>query len=270
MKLDMGEAWSQAVAMLSANRDLIGIVAGVFFFLPYCALMLMMPDLQATLPMSDPNADPQVMIDALMEFYSRIWLPLAAIIIFQAIGSLALLALLRDSTRPTLGEALKLALVAFLPYVAAQLILGLAVGVLGAILIGGAVAASQALGVLMIFVVMIGVIYAMVKFCLTTPVIAIERIYNPFTALARSWRLTKGNSLRIFFFFFLIALAGIILVSIIQAVFGLVFALLGAEGELIGNGIVSSVLNAAFSTVFLAVLAATHRQLAGGGAAAEA
>lgn len=270
MKLDMSAAWSQAVAMLKANRDLIAIVAGVFFFLPYCAMMLMMPDLQATLPVSDPNADPQVMIDALMEFYSRIWLPLVAIMVFQAIGSLALLALLRDSTRPTLGEAFKLALIAFLPYIAAQLILGLAVGLIGAVLIGGAIAVNEALGVLMIFVVMIGAIYAMVKFSLTTPVIAVERVYNPVAALARSWRLTKGNSLRIFFFFVLIVLAGLILVSIIQAIFGLVFALFGAEGALIGNGIVSSALNAAFSTVLLAVLAATHRQLAGGGSTAEA
>lgn len=264
MKLDMGQAWSQAVAMLSANRDLIGIVAGVFFFLPYCALMLMMPDLAATLPVSDPNADAEVMLDALMAFYGRIWLPLSLIMILQAIGSLALLALLRDSTRPTLAEALKLGLIAFLPYIAAQLILGLGVGVVAALLVGGAIAVSQGLGVLMIFLVLIGALYAMVKFSLAMPVIGIERVYNPVAALLRSWRLTKGNSLRLFFFLFLIALAGLIVVTIVQMIFGLVFALFGAEGELIGNGVVSSALNAAWATVFLAVLAAAHRQLATG------
>jgi hypothetical protein len=51
---------------------------------------------------------------------------------------------------------------------------------------------------------------------------------------------------------------------VIQMVLGLIFALFGPEGQMIGNGIVSSLLNAAWVTIFLAVLAATHHQLAGG------
>ena len=43
----------------------------------------------------------------------------------------------------------------------------------------------------------------------------------------------------------------------------LVFALAGAEIALVGNAIVSGMVNAVFLVIFLAVLAAMHRQLAG-------
>ena len=263
MKFDMGEAWSQAVLMLGANRDLIGVVAGVFFFLPYLALMLMVPDMSAALPAQPAGSDPQAMFDALMAVYGRIWPYLLIVVILQGIGSLALLALLRDSARPTLGEALKLGLFAFLPYVAAQLIVVLGIVVGGAILFEGALAVNQALAVLVLLLLLIAMIYLGVKFSLIMPVIGIERVYNPLAALSRSWRLTKGNSLRLFFFYFLIAAAGMIVIMVIQMVLGLVFALFGADGQAIGNGVVSSLLNAAWATLFLAVLAAAHRQLAG-------
>ncbi len=38
MKFDMGQAWSQAMAMMSANRDLLVIIAGIFIFLPTLAI----------------------------------------------------------------------------------------------------------------------------------------------------------------------------------------------------------------------------------------
>ena len=43
MKLDMGRAWSDAIALLRGNQQVILIVAGVFFFLPNLALALLMP-----------------------------------------------------------------------------------------------------------------------------------------------------------------------------------------------------------------------------------
>jgi hypothetical protein len=264
MKFDMGQAWSQAMVTLGANRDLIGIVAGVFFFLPYLALMLMVPDLSAELPVAQPGADPQAMYDALVAVYARMWPYLLILVILQGIGSLALLALLRDSTRPTLGEALKLGLIAFLPYIAAQLLMGLGIGLVAAVLVGGGAAINTAVGVLVFLVVCAAAIYLVVKFSLTMPVVGIERVYNPLAALTRSWRLTKGNSLRLFFFYFLIMVAGLVVVIVIEMVLGVVFALFGAEGQTIGNGIVSSLLNAAWATLFLAILAAAHRQLAGG------
>lgn len=263
MKFDMGQAWNQATAMLSANRDLVLVVAGVFFFLPYLALMLMMPDIATQLP-TDPGTDPQVVLDALRDLVSQLWLPLLVVSLLQAIGSLSLISLLRDSSRPTLGEALKLGLIAFVPYLAAQLLSSLAVGFGVALLVGGGAAIHPLLGVLMIFVALAGAVYVWTKFSLTMPVIGVERVYNPLAALARSWALTKGNSLRLFGFYFLIIVAGIVVITVIQLVFSLIFAVFGAQAQLIGDGAVSSLLNAAWAALMLAVLAAAHRQLASG------
>ena len=40
MKFDMSAAWNEATRLMAANRDVLLIVAGVFFFLPYVAFML--------------------------------------------------------------------------------------------------------------------------------------------------------------------------------------------------------------------------------------
>jgi hypothetical protein len=262
MKLDMSQAWNQAMAMLGANRDLIAIVAGVFFFLPYAAVVLMVPELSAPMPSARTEAEMQAAFEALLAVYAAIWPYLLVIVILQAIGSLTLLALLRDSARPTLGDALKLGVTGFLPYLAAQLIVGFAFSLIGGLAVGGAAALSQGLGILMMLIVIIALVYVMVKISLAMPVIGIERVYNPIAALRRSWRLTKGNSLRLTAFFALIVIAGWIITAVIGMIFGLVFALFGEQGALIGNALVGSLLNAAFVTVLLAVLAAAHRQLA--------
>ena len=73
--------------------------------------------------------------------------------------------------------------------------------------------------------------------------------------------------MRLFLFYFLIAVAGFIVVMVIQMVFGLVFALFGADGQAIGNGFIASLLNAVWASLMLAVVAAAHRQLASGSAA---
>ena len=40
MKFDMGAAWNEAMRLISGNLQVIAIVAGVFFFLPYFAFSL--------------------------------------------------------------------------------------------------------------------------------------------------------------------------------------------------------------------------------------
>ena len=86
---------------------------------------------------------------------------------------------------------------------------------------------------------------------------------NPITALARSWKLTKGNSLRLFALYVLLVIA----VLVLSLVLGMVFALFGVLGETIGllaTAIGGGLVSMAFTTIMLAVLAAVHRQLTGG------
>ena len=48
----------------------------------------------------------------------------------------------------------------------------------------------------------------------------------------------------------------------VSGLFGVIFSLFGTEAARAGDGLVVSLMNAAWATVFLAVLAAVHDQLA--------
>ena len=114
MKFSMSEAWRDATAMLSANREVLLIVAAIFFLLPGLVPALVMPDLQQTL-MADPQNMAAAFNGLLAEWGMILLVGFVVITLAQIVGYLAMLALLRDASRPTVGEALRLGLVGLLP-----------------------------------------------------------------------------------------------------------------------------------------------------------
>jgi hypothetical protein len=260
MKFDSNRAWKEASAAITANRDVLLALAGVFFLLPSLAFALLMPTAQA-----QPGATPEQAMAAMSAYYSSAAPFLIPMTILQAAGTLGLLSLFTDKRRPTVGEAIKLGFVGLLPYIGAQLLLGIAAGLLFGIL-GGIAAASgvKALVVIVIVAVAIGVAYAMVKTSLAAPVIMVEGARNPIAALRRSWRLTKGNSVRLGLFYLLLAVVSGIVITIVMAVVGVVATLLaGGEPARVIAAILSSALGSVMTLYFVAVIAAAHRQLAG-------
>jgi hypothetical protein len=264
MKFDMGAAWNEAVRLISANRQVIAIIAGVFFFLPYLAFMLLfMNQMTALEAAQTANPDPRAAGEAMMNFYSSVWWVIAVMWVVQGIGMLGLLTLLTDRSRPTVGNALASGVKLILTYVGAQLLLSVLLGLLMLIPIAVGTAVSVPAGVLLGIVAVVALLYLFTKFVLAPAVIAIEQEMNPIAALGRSWRLTKGNSVRVFLFLFLLIIAVMVVGGVVSMVVGLLFALGGAETALIGQAVVSGLVNAVFYVIFLGVLAATYRQLAG-------
>jgi membrane-anchored glycerophosphoryl diester phosphodiesterase (GDPDase) len=268
MKFDSNRAWRDASAAASANREVLLAVAGVFFLLPGLASVLFLSDFQADMManFSNPAAAERIMKGmtgpvvgfGLVSF------------VLQAIGYLAMLGLLTDRTRPTVGEALVAAIKAlpsvigaallfFFGYMMAIVVLAALAGALSQVTGLGAVVAILVVGLIG------GVVYAMVKLSLVLPVIVIERVHNPAAALVRSWQLTRGNSLRLLAFYLLLGLAYLVIVMVVGMVAMALTALVAGQGKvsmLIG-GVVSGVVGAAASALFTAILAAIHRQLAG-------
>jgi hypothetical protein len=253
MKFDMGAAWNTATALIGRNRNMIAVVAGVFFFLPYFAIMMFLPAAMA--PDPSAAADIETVIATLVEVYTENWWAILPVFIAQGIGTLALLILLADRARPTVGEALKTGAIAFPSYFVAN--------ILSAFIMGAAIAIPIAIFPWLAIVAVPVVFYLLVKFSLIMPAIAIDGILNPFGAIARSWRLTKGNSFWLFLFYALLIVALVIVTSLANMVFVLLFAVFGGQTEMIGNAAASSLINAIFSVIVLAVLAGVHRQLAG-------
>ncbi|ALG60569.1 MULTISPECIES: glycerophosphoryl diester phosphodiesterase membrane domain-containing protein [Citromicrobium] len=263
MKLDMNRAWTEALSLIQANLGVVATVAGVFFFLPYLAFALLMPE-TANFTVEPNSNDPSAAFDQVMAFYADIWWIMLLLVVAQTVGTLALLALLRADNRPTVGQAIAVGAIGFLTSIAATIILYIGVGVIGGVLMGVAIASKiTALAVILGLLLFVAFIYLMVKFSLLAPVIAIDKVYNPLTALLRSWRLTKGNSVRLFFFYLLLFIALVVVSGVIGMIVMLVFGLMGEEVMLIGSGLINSAVNAVVIVLMLGVLAAVHRQLAG-------
>jgi hypothetical protein len=264
MKFDMSAAWRDAMAMVSANREVLLVVAGIFFFLPSAVLGFAVGDVQEAM-LADPESAQKVMLSV---YSSWSWLiALAALV--TAVGYLALLALLRDHRRPTVGEAIKTGLIGLLPAIGTYLLLAFGIGLVFAVLAGTARAVgSPGLSLVLGLIAVILVIYLAVKVSLAGPVIAIDKVYNPFRVLTRSWRLTKGNSVRLFLFYLLLFIAYFVIALVVSAVIGLLVVVIGPAIGSPLNAIASALISAVVTVIFAAVLAAVHRQLGGPSAAA--
>jgi hypothetical protein len=261
MKFSMSEAWREATAMMSANRELLLIIAALFFLLPNLLAAVIMPDMQQAM-MADPENAEAVMSELLAETGPLLLVGGLVLVLVQIVGNLAMLALLRDANRPTVAEALRAGLAGLVPAIGFYLLLAL--GFVGmAFVIGLLAAVSPGLGVVVALLCVVGVIYALIKLSLVLAVIAIEKISNPIAAMRRSWQLTKGNSLRLFLFFLLLFIVYLVVAIVVGMIVGALALALGEDAALVVNGVISGVLSAAVTVVIVAVVAAIHRQLSG-------
>ena len=263
MKLEMNLAWSDALRRIGGNRDVVLVVAGVFFVLPYFAFMLISPD-----PLAGMNAaassDTKVVMERLSAFYSQLWWVILIIVLVQAAGMLGLIALLSNRSRPTVAQALKLGARKVLSYIAAYLVLGMVLtAALMVVLVLAALSGAVWLTGVVLLAGFVAWIVLFIRFSLVPPILVKEDIGNPLRALGRSWQLTRGNGARLFAFFVMLFAAYIVVLLVVSMVLGLLFGLFGPQSAHFGEALVSSVLNAAWVTTFLALLSAVHAQFAG-------
>lgn len=263
-KLDMGRAWNDATALLSKNMSVVLIVAAVFFFLPSAISGVLTPppaELEA-MAANPQGMDREEFLAAFAAFYADKWWIIALSSLIQAVGVLALLRLLTDAARPTVGDSLAFGVKALIPYIAVQLLIGLIIAATVIVLVSIGAMIAPAVAIMLLLVSLAAIIYLWVKFSMVSPVIAIEGVMNPVSALRRSWTLTKGNSIMLFLFYLLLVVVAIVVMLVAGMVFS-IFALAGDDigsfvstigGSLVGMGLV---------VIMLAVLAAVHRQLAG-------
>lgn len=285
MKFDMSAAWNDAMALIHGNREVLAIVAGVFFLLPGLAMAVLFAEEQARamellttmLQGSALQDDPGMALDA-----APGWFVAVSLLVFfvQLIGYLALLALMDGRRRPTVGEAIGKAFKGVLPLIGAvllftvgyfvvalvfSLVAGLIVGIAAAT---GSTALAGVLSAIVALAVVCAMFYVLVRLSLTLAEIVLGEKMNPIAAFAGSWRLTEGNSLRLFLFYLLLT---IVYVVIYMLIFGVVFSVIsmifsGTLGGLI-LGLVSGILGAVFGVIWTAVMAAVYRQLSGPSAA---
>lgn len=267
MMFESNRAWQEAVSAVSANRDVLMPVAGVFFLLPAVIAAFFLGDVQTQMlsQLGNPEA-----LNKVMEGKFGLFMAIGLFSgLAQFVGAIAMLMLLTDRGRPTVGQAIGAAFSALPTMIGVMVLIWL--GMVAAVLVMGVLSAALAMALpaglatfLIAVLLMGGVFYLLVKLSLVTPVVAIEGVRNPITALSRSWNLTKGNSLRIFGFYVLLFLAYMVISMLIMMVIGGLLALAGT-GTVVTflSSVVSGAVGAVVAMVFTAVVAAIHRQLAG-------
>lgn len=265
---DMGRAWEDGMARVRANVSLLVILAGVFFFLPGVVLYLSMPELMDMMMM--PGGDPEAMSKAMEAMLPQFMGGALIVMVVSFVGYAAMMALMGDPARlsvaesigrgfrslPTLIGVLLIAMVAYL-------ILAVIVGVVFGLIVGGLGAVSTALGygaaVILGIALFVAVLLLMVRVSMTMAVVVLDRVLNPFTALRRSWTMTRSVQWRLLGFYILFFIAYFVLAILLMMVLGLVAAALGSPAVL---GFLNGFIGAAVAVVMSGLFVGIYRQLA--------
>lgn len=263
MKLDLNAAWDQAVRLIAANREMLLVLGGVFFFLPYVlfGLLVPMPDFAA---IAGPSGDNTPALMAEMNgFLADYWWAILLVALVQTIGAIAVMAVIGDPRRPTVGAAMGRGAAYLLPSIGSQLLTSVAtVAVLFIALLLGAMTGSETVAATLSVFALPVIIWLMTRLSLSNAVIAIEQTMNPLAALARSWRLTAGNGFRLLAFYILLFAAFFVISQVLGLIIRVFVALPGADIAHVLGALMTGLVYAAMILVGYAVLASVHRQLA--------
>lgn len=266
MKFDSNLAWKRASASVTANREVLLALAGVFFLLPSLAFSLLFPQ-----PAPTPGMDSQAMMRLTSDYYVGALPFLIPMLALQGWGTLAMLTLFTDRSRPTVGQALWRGLASVFTYVTALLLVALGTALVGALALGlASVTGSPIVAVAALAVVAVVSIHIAIRTSLMAPVVAVDGERNPIAAIRRSWRLTQGNAARIGLFYVLVLVAFAVALILVMMVLGIVLALLADQGlaRVIAT-FASSTIGSLMTLYFVAIGAAVHSQLSGPSPEAE-
>lgn len=263
MALDMSAAWSDGVAKVKANFQLLAIVGGVFFLLPAVAMGLVLPDAMAAV--SQPSFDPDAAEKMLASLGPSFFGMYAVAMVATFIGYVAMMALMSDRSRPTVGEAIGRGVKAFPTMIAVLIAFLLAYILLAAgigLIAGGLGLISATLAGIAVFIgiiaALVGVALIATRMSMSMPVIALEDTLNPVTVLKRSWAMTKPVQWPLLGFFVLLTIGYMVIAIVLSLVVGLAIAAIGSP---VLSGIFNGLIGTVVAMIFTGVVAAIYDQL---------
>lgn len=263
MKLDLNAAWDQAVRLVAVNREVLLVLGGVFFFLPYVLFNLLVPVPDFTSAAGPSGENAPALIAAVNGFVGQYWWVILLFVLIITAGAIAVMAVIGDPARPTVGVAMARGGVFLLPSFGAQILTSLATSlVMFVVTFVGALTGSRGIAVTLSIFALPVIVWLMTRWSLSNAAIAIDRIANPVAALRRSWRLTSGNGLRLVAFYILLFAAFFVVSQVLGLVVGVLIALPGAEVAHVLGALLSGLIFTAMMLLAYAVVASIHRQFA--------
>ncbi len=235
-KLDLSSAFERARELFMDNLQLLLAVAGVFFVIPQLIVGFMTANAQQLDTLLEGATKIEDFVEAFLVIYQQysLWFILLGIVTF--VGTLTILVILLDKTRPTVGQAIGIAFSLLLFYFLLSILTGLAtfIGFMLLILPG---------------------FYFAIKFCLAPPIMVAEKVTNPIEAMKASWNLTKGNSIMIFVYLLIIGIVLFVVSLLVEGIAGLL-------GETIGL-VVSSLFGGVVTAFNTAITVGLYQELRG-------
>lgn len=260
MGFDSDKAWREAANLVSANKDVLWALAGVFFILPNFAFSILFPQ-----PEPKPGMTPEQLFAMLGEYYVAVWPYVLAMIVIQLLGTLTVLTLITDRNRPTVGRAIRLGAGGIGTMLLAQVLVGLGMMLVSlTIIVLAALTGLEAMAIVAVALALAAIFNISIRTILLAPIVVVEGERNPVAAVRRSWALTRGISGRMMLFFALIALALLVVLGLVMIVLGTTLALLlDVQSANFIATLVFSFLTGGVTIYVIAVIAAIHRQVSG-------
>ena len=225
MRITLAALLSDAWAMFRREADLLLRVAGLFFFVPTYALLLLvgplpMPD-QA---IEDTTARAQAWMTQLDTWVGDYGLGSVGAYAITYFGLAVVFCLFLEPTRPTVGEAVRRAAVLFPRFILAMVVVSIPAG-------AG------------MYILLLPGLWLMSRFMLAGPILFAEAPTGAIAAVGRSWRMTRRAQLPL-----LGAIVTVYLAAILAGQPFMLFARwLGGEGG--GNPLGVAIVDAFAATV---------------------
>lgn len=272
MSFNFSRAYADATRMVGERfGPLLGIWA-IFFILTIAVTFAFGASMVPMfMNMAAAGQDPSALSSSAGGMVATVLLVYALIAVISLANFGAMVTMASPLHRPGFGDAIGAgfkatpsAFVVLVVMVIGAFLLMLVIGLLGAAL-GG----SGAGGLIVSLLTLAVFAYFFTKLSMIMPIMVIEGVRNPFTAMAQSWTQTNGNALMIFLAYFVCYLAFAAVVVLAVLGFGTSLQSSMATGEGPGTGMMIALfalylIVVVGATMFIVALtAAIHAQLTG-------
>lgn len=246
MRIDIGAAVREALAIWRRDREVILAVAGVFFFVPNLALSLLLTMDRTPVTVDATTVDDNALIAALRAqlIENAPWLVMQALA--ELIGIAVLLTLLLDPARPTVGDALR-SVVRRLPVLVAATLLVFAAKIGGLLLL------------------ILPALYVIGRVFVVIPVLVAEPQRRFGDAMTRALTLTKGHVLQLVSLSAMLYFGGQLIALLLTSTASAVSRSGGNPVTMAMLATAIAFVGAAMSTAFALVRATVYRRLASRG-----
>jgi hypothetical protein len=280
--IDIGRVFSTSTTMLRQRFWLLLGMLVVFLAIQMAAstvltVGVLVIGMAGALSMGAGLEDPAALGGMGIGFIVFFALFYAAYVVLLLAQQAAMVTIASPLEEPAFGAAMMRGFRSALPFFAISVLMLLAysalvvglVAVIAVLSLGGDTA-GEAMAIVLLLLILPMILLAC-RFAVLVPVVAVDQVFNPFTALRRSWSVTRGKALRI-----LLALLGFVAVSMVMLgvplgiMYGAVFAgqdypVVGVAAVVIGL-LLFIPLGAIFMMFTASFTAALHCEVTGGGA----